>query len=107
VAEAFRWRASLQKSPRRAPRFYAVLAAATLIGLALNFVHIDPIRALFWAAIVNGVTSVPVMAATMFMSGSKKVMGKFTIPIALKVIGWLATILMLLASIGLFATLKE
>ena len=106
VAEAFRWRASLQKKPRQAPKFYGVLAAATLLGLALNFIHIDPIRALFWAAIINGVTAVPIMIVTMLLASNKKVMGKFGIPITLKVIGWTATIVMLLASIGLFATLK-
>jgi Mn2+/Fe2+ NRAMP family transporter len=107
VAEAFKWRASLQKMPRQAPKFYGVLAGATLIGLSMNFVHIDPIRALFWAAIVNGVTAVPVMVVTMLLASSKKVMGKFDVPVTLKVIGWIATAVMLLASIGLFATMKN
>ena len=106
VAEAFHWRASLQKKPHQAPRFYGVLAAATLIGLALNFVRIDPIRALFWAAVINGVTAVPIMVVTMLLASNRKVMGKFGIPVTLKIIGWIATAVMLLASIGLFATLK-
>jgi NRAMP (natural resistance-associated macrophage protein)-like metal ion transporter len=107
VAEAFHWKASLEKKPSEARKFYAVLAAATLIGLALNFVHIDPIRALFWAAIINGVAAVPVMIVTMLLASSKKVMGQFCIPHFLKAIGWAATLLMLLASIGLFATLDS
>jgi Mn2+/Fe2+ NRAMP family transporter len=74
--------------------------------LALNFVRIDPIRALFWAAVINGVTAVPIMVVTMLLASNRKVMGKFGIPVTLKIIGWIATAVMLLASIGLFATLK-
>lgn len=105
VAEAFKWRASLQRKPHEARRFYGVLAAATLVGLGLNFVKIDPIRALFWAAILNGVVAVPVMVVTMLLSSKKEVMGQFTMPTVLKTVGWLATVVMFLAAIGMFATL--
>jgi len=107
VAEALKWRASLQSKPHRARKFYGVLAAATLVGLGLNFVKIDPIRALFWAAIINGVVAVPVMIVTMLLSTSKNVMRQFRIPWTLRIVGWAATLMMLLASIGLFATLKQ
>jgi NRAMP (natural resistance-associated macrophage protein)-like metal ion transporter len=105
VAEAFKWRASLERKPGEARQFYLVLAVATLVGLALNFVGINPIRALFLSAVINGVVSVPLMVVTMLMAVHPKVMGQFTLPLRLRVMGWIATVVMLLASIGLFATL--
>jgi NRAMP (natural resistance-associated macrophage protein)-like metal ion transporter len=105
VAEAFKWRASLERRPREAKRFYAVLAVATLVGLALNFIGLNPIRALYWSAVLNGVVSVPLMVVTMLMGANPKVMGQFTLPLRLRVIGWVATLVMLVASVGLFATL--
>lgn len=105
VAEAFKWRASLERRPREARRFYGVLAVATMIGLALNFVGINPIRALFWSAVLNGIVSVPLMVVTMLMAVNPKVMGQFTLPRGLKAVGWIATLVMLAASIGLFASL--
>ena len=74
VAETFKWRASLQKKLEQTPRFYAILAAATLLGLALNFMRVDPIQALFWSTIVNGVVAVPVMVITMLLATNRKVM---------------------------------
>jgi NRAMP (natural resistance-associated macrophage protein)-like metal ion transporter len=105
VAEAFKWRASLERRPREAKQFYGVLAAATIIGLALNFVGLNPIRALFWSAVLNGVVSAPLMVVTMLMSANPKVMGQFTLPRGLRAVGWIGTLVMLAASIGLFATL--
>jgi NRAMP (natural resistance-associated macrophage protein)-like metal ion transporter len=105
VAEAFRWPASLERQPREARGFYGVLAVATLIGLALNFVGLNPIRALVWSAVINGVVSVPLMVVTMRMAVNPKVMGRFTLPLRLRVVGWIATVVMMVASIGLFATL--
>ena len=105
VAEAFKWRASLERKPGEARQFYLVLAVASLVGLALNFVGINPIRALFLSAVINGVVSVPLMVVTMLMAVHPKVMGQFTLPLRLRVMGWIATVVMLLASIGLFATL--
>ncbi len=105
VAEAFKWRASLERNPGEARQFYLVLAVATLVGLGLNFVGINPIRALFLSAVINGVVSVPLMVVTMLMAVHPKVMGQFTLPLRLRVMGWIATVVMLLASIGLFATL--
>jgi Mn2+/Fe2+ NRAMP family transporter len=104
IGEAFRWRSSLEKKPLEAKRFYATLTVVTLIGLSLTFVHLDPIKALFWAAVVNGVVASPLMVVIMLMTSNRKVMGQFTLPIALKVFGWAATVTMFLASIGMFAT---
>jgi NRAMP (natural resistance-associated macrophage protein)-like metal ion transporter len=106
VAEAFKWRGSLQRKPHKAKRFYGVLTAATLIGLSLNLVKIDPIRALFWSAIINGVVAVPVMVVVMLLSANRKVMGEFGIPILLKIVGWIATAAMFLATVAMFVTLR-
>jgi NRAMP (natural resistance-associated macrophage protein)-like metal ion transporter len=104
VAETFRWRASLEMRPNKAKQFYGVLAVATLIGLALNFVGLNPIRALFWSAVINGVVSVPLMVVTMRMAANRKVMGEFTLPPYLRVMGWVATAVMLAAAVGLFSS---
>jgi Mn2+/Fe2+ NRAMP family transporter len=95
-----------ERKPQEAVRFYAPITAATLIGLSLNFIHIDPAKALFWAAILNGVVAAPLMAVIMVMASGKKVMGQFVISRHLKAMGWLATSVMLGACIGLFVTWK-
>ena len=107
VAEAFKWRASLEQRPEEAKKFYFVLALATLIGLLLNFAGIDPIRALFWSAVLNGIVAVPLMAVTMLMSANRKVMGQFTVSVPLRIAGWVATVVMFLSSVGLFAALRH
>ena len=81
------------------------VTAATLVGLGLNFVGLNPIRALFWSAVINGVVSVPLMIVTMRMAGNRKVMGEFTLPPYLRVMGWVATAVMLAASVGMFSSL--
>jgi NRAMP (natural resistance-associated macrophage protein)-like metal ion transporter len=106
VAEAFQWRASLENKPNRAPKFYGVLAAATLIGLSLNFMGINPIRALFLAAVLNGLISAPLMVITMLLAANPKIMGQFTLSLPLKVAGWIATAVMLLVSLGFFVSQK-
>ena len=68
--------------------------------------HIDPVKALFWAAILNGVVAAPLMAIIVVMASSKKVMGQFVIPRHLKATGWLAASVMLCACIGVFVTWK-
>ena len=68
------------------------------MGLALNFVHFDPIRSLFVAAVINGLLAAPVMALMMLMTRSPKIMGDFTLPVYLQVLGWIGTIAMFGAS---------
>jgi Mn2+/Fe2+ NRAMP family transporter len=104
VAEAFRWRASLESRPRQAPRFYAVLAAATIIGIALNFLGMNPIRALYWSAVINGVVAVPLMVMLMIMSANAAIVKEFSLPVYLRVVGWAATVVMLLASLAFIAS---
>jgi NRAMP (natural resistance-associated macrophage protein)-like metal ion transporter len=104
VSEAFRWTASLQKKPHQAVRFYATIGVATCIGLALTFTHINPMKALFWSAVINGIVAVPVMVIMMILTHNRKIMGKFTLPGYLRWVGWLATAVMLAASLGLIFT---
>ena len=88
----------------RAKAFYGVLAVATLIGLALNFVNVDPIKALVWAAIINGIAAAPVMCFIMLLASSRTVMGKLNLPAYLKILGWAATAIMAIAAVGMFIT---
>lgn len=104
VAETFRWRASLESKPGRAPKFYWVIIAATGIGIGLTFFGLDPIRALFLSAVINGVVAVPLMVVLMMISGDKRIIGKFRLPGYLRVFGWIATAVMFAASLAFFAT---
>jgi NRAMP (natural resistance-associated macrophage protein)-like metal ion transporter len=94
VAESFGWKGSLEMPARRAPGFYLVVAAATLAGLGAALTPLDPIRMLFWSAVVNGVVAVPLMVAMMVVVASRSIMGKFAASRALMVFGWFATFLM-------------
>ncbi len=75
---------------------------ATAAGALMNFTPIDPIKALYWAAVINGVVAVPVMAVMMLMSQRKTIMGVFTIPTSLRIFGWIATVVMGLAAVAMF-----
>ena len=100
IAETFRWRASLESKPRQAPKFYIVLGAAMVIGISLNFLGMDPIRALFWSAVINGVVSVPLMVMLMIMSANTSIVGAFRLPRYLRLVGWSATVVMFLAALA-------
>ena len=90
VAETFRWKHGLDLKPHQARGFYAIVALATAGGVGLNFLGIDPIRALVWAAVINGVAAVPIMAVMMLLAADRRVLGKFTVRRWLKLAGWLA-----------------
>src|SRR3984957_14571297 len=94
VAECFGWEGSLELPARGAPGFYLVVAASTLAGLGAALTPLDPIRMLFWSAVVNGVVAVPLMVAMMLVVASRNIMGKFAASRALMVFGWFATFLM-------------
>ena len=104
VGELFHWPAGLERKPLRAKRFYGVIAVAMLLGLGSDFLGLDPILALFWSAVLNGVVAVPLMVLLMIMSNNRKIMGGFTLRPWLIIAGWLATGVMSAAAIGLFAT---
>ena len=104
LGEALKWPVGLERKAKEAKAFYSVLAVATLIGLALNFTKIDPIKALVWAAIINGITATPVMCFAMILASRRKVMAQLTLPLYLKILGWLATAIMALAAVGMLLT---
>jgi NRAMP (natural resistance-associated macrophage protein)-like metal ion transporter len=101
IGEALRWPIGLERKTSEAKAFYAVIALATLIGLLLTFAKVNPIHALVWSAIVNGITAAPVMCFMMLMASNRKVMGKFVLPTYLKILGWMATLIMALAAVGM------
>ena len=104
VSELFGWREGLSKGFREARGFYFIIIAATGIGTAMGFFEIDPIKALVWSAIVNGVISVPIMVVLMMIGQSKKLMGGFTISPRHRAFGWAATAVMAAAVAVMFAT---
>jgi Mn2+/Fe2+ NRAMP family transporter len=104
LAEAMQWSTGLGRQPGEAKRFYATIVGGTLIGVGINFVNIDPIKALFWSAVINGVVAVPVMVIMMIMAMQPKVMGQFTLPRPLWVLGWLSTAAMAFAVVTMLAT---
>ena len=104
LGEAMGWHVGLARSFGRAREFYLALAAATAIGAGLNFTPIDPIKALFWSAVINGVVAVPVMVMMMLLAVRPKVMGPFVLPWPLAALGWASTGVMVVAAIGMFAT---
>jgi NRAMP (natural resistance-associated macrophage protein)-like metal ion transporter len=104
VAESRRWPIGLGLPLLEARGFYAIVSAATIIGVALNFAGIDPIKALLWAAIINGVISVPIMAVMMRLAVMPDVMGPFVVTRRLKWLGWLSTAVMAAAVVAMFAT---
>ena len=104
VGEALGWHVGLARSFARAKGFYGVIALATAVGFALNYTGLDPVKALFWSAVVNGIVAVPVMVLMMHLSGRPQAMGVFTLPLPLKIGGWLATAVMAAAAAGMFAT---
>ena len=97
LGETLSWRVGLARAPRRAKAFYATIAVGMLLGVALNFSPIDPIKALYWSAVLNGVVAVPLM----FMTMRRTVMARFTLPPVLQIMGWLATATMATAVVAM------
>ncbi|MBK9527875.1 MAG: divalent metal cation transporter [Acidobacteria bacterium] len=104
VAETFDWPSGLDEKPRHAKKFYAVIAASTLVGVAIDFAGINPISALFWTAVINGVVAPPLLVVVMLVANNKRVMGSRTNGAFTNVIGWLATLVMFVAAIAMFVT---
>jgi Mn2+/Fe2+ NRAMP family transporter len=102
LGEAMRWPVGLDCKPKRAKAFYGTIVVATAAGALMNFSPIDPIKALYWAAVINGVVAVPVMVVMMLMSQNKSIMGVFTIPTSLRLFGWIATGAMGAAAVAMF-----
>jgi Mn2+/Fe2+ NRAMP family transporter len=101
IAEACRWPTGLSLKPKEASAFYATLTAATALGMGLTFTPLDPMRALYWSAVINGIVAVPVMIVMMLITAQPRVMGKFTITGWLRWLGWAATLAMALCVGGM------
>ncbi|GJD35318.1 NRAMP family divalent metal transporter [Methylobacterium aerolatum] len=104
VGEARRWPVGFGRRLLEARAFYGTVALATLVGMAVSLGAVDPIRALYWSAVVNGVIAVPVMALMMLAAARADIMGAFAIRGWLRALGWLATACMSLAVLGMLAT---
>jgi Mn2+/Fe2+ NRAMP family transporter len=104
LGEACKWPVGLARRPLAAKAFYGTIALATLIGALINFSPINPIKALFWSAVINGVVAVPVMVTMMLITMNSKIMGKFAITGPLRIIGWAATLTMAAAAIAMGVT---
>jgi NRAMP (natural resistance-associated macrophage protein)-like metal ion transporter len=99
VGESRGWKIGLDNMPWNAKGFYAVIGAAIFLGLGIDYSGIDPIKALYWSAVLNGVIAVPMMAAMMFVAGHRKKMGNFRVGPVLGGLGWLSTAVMAAATI--------
>ncbi len=105
VSELYGWKAGLSHDFHEARGFYLIIVAATGIGTLMGYFEVDPIQALVWSAIVNGVISVPIMAALMWIGQSPRLMGNHTITQRHRFFGWAATIVMAVAVVLMFATM--
>ncbi len=105
VSEAFGWKASLNLKFRKAKGFYVVIIAATVVGLLLNFIGVDPVKALVYAAVLNGVAAVPLLFLILKISADEKIMGEFKSRWLSKTILWVTFIAMGTAAVAMFFTI--
>ena len=101
VAETFGWKYGLDTKPSEARQFYAVIAVSTLVGIAIDFLGINPIRALFWTAVINGILAVPLLVLVMLVSSNGAIMGRHKSGPLLNTVGWLTTGVMFAAAVAL------
>ncbi|MBE9601404.1 NRAMP family divalent metal transporter [Pedobacter sp. MC2016-24] len=105
VAEAFDWNASLNMKLKKAQGFYGVIIVATIVGLAINFVGIDPLKALVYTAVMNGVAAVPLLFLIVRIAASDQIMGKYKSGWLSKILLWSTFGIMGAAAVALFFTL--
>jgi NRAMP (natural resistance-associated macrophage protein)-like metal ion transporter len=105
VGETGGWTTGLERAPREAWRFYAVIGIAILLGVCVDLSPLDPIKALIWSAVLNGVITVPMMVATMIVASHRAHMGEFAATLGQRILGWLTTAMMTIASIGMFLSM--
>jgi len=104
ISEAMAWGASLDQPPRLAPKFYVVLGAALMLGLAVNYAGMDAVKMLFLAAIANGTLAPPLIALVVLLTGDQTVMGDRVNPPLLRGLGWFTAVVMTAAAVGMFVT---
>jgi Mn2+/Fe2+ NRAMP family transporter len=105
IGEGRKWPVGLARKPKQAIAFYTVLALSVALGVALNFTPIDPIKALYWSAVINGVLAAPVMVLLMLLVRKRSVMGDLVVRGWLYILGWAATVAMAFCIIGMVVTL--
>jgi len=91
AAETLQWRSGLALKPLEARGFYAIIVAAIVIGIGIDFAPLDPVKALFWSAVINGIVALPIMIVMMLLASRREAMGPFVVSRRLKQLGWLAT----------------
>ena len=101
LSEASGWTSGLEKKWRDAPAFYAVIVLSVLIGLGIDYAPIDPIKALYWSAVLNGLIAVPIMIATMIVASRRQEMGDFIATRSQRIFGWAATAVMAAAALAM------
>ena len=104
IAEASAWRGSLEKKPRGARRFYAVLAAAMVGGLAIDFAGLDAVKMLFWSAVLNGALAPPLIFLVILLTSNRRVMGDRVNSSVLRILGWSTFVLMSAATVGMLVS---
>lgn len=107
LTEALGWKHGLDKKPRGAKQFYIIIAVATLAGMLINFIGINPIAALFWTAVINGVLAPPLLVLLMLVANNPKVMGERVNGRLLNLGGWITTLVMFAAALAFFLTLGQ
>jgi NRAMP (natural resistance-associated macrophage protein)-like metal ion transporter len=104
VAESFDWQSGMDRKLHEAQGFYGIIGVATVGGVALNFTHLDPVRALVWSAEINGIIAVPIMAVMMLLASRQDIMGDFVIRPRLRRLGWAATAVMAITVVAMIST---
>src|SRR6185503_10056211 len=104
LAQIRGWKYSLHAKPREAPAFYAAIVVFTLIGVAMNFVGFNPMRALVWAGVIQGFSTPPLLLLIVLMTNNRRIMGDKVNSPMINVLGWSTTIVIFVASMGLVAT---
>lgn len=107
LGETMRFSVGINRKLKDAPAFYGVIVTATVLGVAMDFLPINPLKALVFTAVINGIVAVPIMVMTMLVAANSKVMGDFVLPRGLLVFGWAATAAMALAAVGMFVALAR
>lgn len=107
LSESFRWKTGLYRKLKEAPSFYGVIILSTAIGLAINFMNIHPIKALIYSAIGNGLVAPIVLFLIVRISSNKKLMGEWTNPLSIRIIGWGVTLTMMIASVATIVFLLQ
>ena len=105
VAEAKDWRGTLEDRPRLSPKFYAVIAVAMILGLALDFLGFNAVKMLFYSAVLNGILAPPLIVLVVLLTSNTKIMGSRVSSRPLRYLGWATAAIMTAAAVGMFVTM--